>query len=369
MSAADLRIGTPIGRWVGIGPYYAMFPVDFAFKVVQEYSSPGQVVLDPFAGRASSIYAAAATGRRSLGIEINPVGWLYGQVKLHPAPKASVVHRLEDLVQAASGLHASDVAALPEFFRICFSPLVLRFLLAARACLRWRESVVDATIMAIILIYLHGKQGQALSNQMRQGKSMSPDYSVRWWRSRHLTPPEVDPHAFLLQRIEWRYAKGIPTLAPSSVVLGDSRLIMRELAAKVAAGEQRPFDLLFTSPPYHEVTNYHYDQWLRLWMLGGPARPVRLDGEDQKKFESRAAYRGLLMEVFGACSQVMSSDAKVYVRTDARPFTLQTTLEVLRNAFPSKALETVPQPYQRSTQTALFGDKAEKPGEIDIILW
>lgn len=368
MTAEDLRIGTPIGRWAGIGPYYAMFPVGFAFKVVQEYSSPGQAVLDPFAGRASSIYAAAATGRPSLGIEINPVGWLYGQVKLHPASKTSVVRRLEELMQAANELHANDVAGLPEFFHSCFSPRVLRFLLAARTSLIWRESATDATIMAIILIYLHGKQGQALSNQMRQGKSMSPDYSVRWWSSRHLAPPDVDPHAFFLQRIEWRYAKGTPTLEPSSMVLGDSRLVMHNLAAKVMAGIQRPFDLLFTSPPYHAITNYHYDQWLRLWMLGGPERPVRLEGEDQKKFESRELYRGLLVKVFGACSHVLSDSARIYVRTDARPFTLRTTLEVLREAFPSKALETVPQPYQRSTQTALFGDKGEKPGEVDIVL-
>ena len=50
---------TAVGRWMGLGPYYAMFPMKFAFDVVNEFSRPGAAVLDPFAGRASSVYAAA----------------------------------------------------------------------------------------------------------------------------------------------------------------------------------------------------------------------------------------------------------------------------------------------------------------------
>jgi hypothetical protein len=361
-------IGTPVGRWAGIGPYYAMFPVDFAFEVVQKYSTPGQGILDPFAGRASSVYAAAATNRRSLGIEINPVGWLYGKVKLHPAPKARVLSRVESLATIANTIDPAKLGSLPEFFRMCFAPRVLRYLLAARESLHWRRSVTDATVMAVLLVYLHGKEGQALSNQMRQGKSMSPDYSVRWWRERNLTPPDIAPQEFLRERVAWRYAKGLPELASSSVILGDSRVAARRVARGVTMGRETPFDLLFTSPPYYAITNYHYDQWLRLWMLGGSDRPVRLEGAYQKRFESRAAYRMLLEDVFGTCAKIMARDATVYVRTDARPFTFQTTLEVLCESFPHKTLETIPRPYRRNTQTALFGDKAQKPGEVDIIL-
>ena len=71
-----------IGRWAAVGPYYAMFPLEFAFDVVHKYSKPEQLVLDPFAGRASSVFAAATQERYGLGIEINPVGWVYGQTKL-----------------------------------------------------------------------------------------------------------------------------------------------------------------------------------------------------------------------------------------------------------------------------------------------
>lgn len=56
------------------------------------------------------------------------------------------------------------------------------------------------------------------------------------------------------------------------------------------------------------------------------------------------------------------------VRTDARQFTLNTTIDVLRLAFPNKQVRQLHQPFTSPTQTHLFGDKAEKPGEVDLLL-
>lgn len=345
-----------------------MFPVDFAYQVVQRYSEQGDGVLDPFAGRATGVFAAAATGRRAVGIEINPVGWLYGSVKLRPAAKRGVLARLEELGQLARGDWKDHLETLPEFFRWCYAYRVRRFLVAARHELRWRESRVDATVMALLLTYLHGKHGAALSNQMRDGKAMSPDYAVRWWRERELRPESLDPVTFMRQRIEWRYKKGIPNCAASEVRLGDCVHVLRRIQHDVKSGGRRPFRLLFTSPPYCGVTNYHYDQWLRLWMLGGQSTPRRMSGAWTRKFESRTDYARLIDLAFGACSEVMARNAIIYVRTDAREFTLDTTLASLRKHFPSHRVRTHYRPIGRRTQTALFGDRARKPGEVDIIL-
>ncbi|MDQ3521646.1 MAG: site-specific DNA-methyltransferase [Gemmatimonadota bacterium] len=317
-------------RWAGIGPYYAMFPTDFAFEVVRSYTEPGQAVLDPFAGRASSIYAAAALGRSGLGVEINPVGWLYGRVKLAPAAKDKVLARARELGTSADLPQQETADALPEFFRVCYAPRVLQYLLKARSHLRWKDDTVDATLMAVILVYLHGKEGGALSNQMRQGKSMAPDYSIRWWRERAKLPPDIDPVSFLESRLAWRYAKGIPALENSTVLSGDSTTALKAVAGEVRAGRRPRFDLLFTSPPYCRVTNYHYDQWLRLWMLGGPQHPTQEGrGPWERRFDSEVAYKQLLDTVFTACAEVMSEHAVVYVRTDARPLTHDATLVLL----------------------------------------
>ncbi|MFQ3674532.1 MAG: site-specific DNA-methyltransferase [Aggregatilineales bacterium] len=362
------RLSTPVGRWASIGPYYAMFPIPFAFEMVEKHCPTGGAVLDPFAGRGSSIYAAVTTGRYGCGIEINEVGWLYGKAKLAMASEEAVLRRNEEIGRQSCGIRISEVNELPEFFHYCYTPKVLRYLLAARKWLRWKDDAADTTLMAIILIYLHGTKEKSLSNQMRQGKAMAPDYSVKWWKERDLTPSDVEPVVFMRQRIRWRYAKGLPALHKGEIRFGDSLSELDVIKRDVEAGMMPKFDFLFTSPPYYNVTSYHYDQWLRLWMLGHSPRPSKTGGDWQDGFWSQAEYRELLKRVFTKCAQVMTPDAVVLVRTDARPFTSNVTIETLCAAFPDKKLTTTPRPLTKGSQTALFGDKSQKPGEIDLLL-
>jgi len=358
---------TAADRWAGIGPYYAMFPVAFADAVVSKFTQPGDVVLDPFAGRGTSIFSAAVQRRIGVGIELNPVGWVYTRTKLNPAGREAVEDRIFALgIHAERCRHAAD--ELPEFFRLCFAPRVRRFLLAARELLDWRGNRTDRTTMALLLVHLHGKRTDSLSNQMRQTKSMSPDYAIRWWRHHRMNPPAVDPVAFLTSKLAWRYAKGLPEVTRSHAYLGDSIAKLPELVASTRSGKFSRASLLFTSPPYFHLTNYHYDQWLRLWLLGGPPSAARIGGRHRGKFEDREVYRALLGRVFGTAAGMMKRDAVVYVRTDRREFTYQTTVEVLREAFPCKKLFRRLRPVQGPTQTQLFRNGISQPGEVDLVL-
>jgi DNA modification methylase len=360
-----------IGRWAAVGPYYAMFPLEFAFDVVNEYSKQGQLVLDPFAGRASSVYAAATQKRQGLGIEINPVGWVYAQAKLNPAPQQDVENRLKSLISISEEF-SQQPEELTDFFQMCYSEKVLNFLLTAREHLDWKKNQVDCTLMVFLLIYLHGKLGEGLSNQMRQAKAMWPSYSIQWWQNQKLTnPPEILIEEFLLKRIKWRYNKGTPKVTEhSKVELGDSTQILPNFVEAVNNNQQKQCSLLFTSPPYQGVTNYHVDQWLRLWLLGDPPKLKYDEKKHRGKFSSKEAYRELLDSVFKSVSKIMSENSTIYVRTSAREFTFKTTIEILRKYFPpSSWTETITsEPFVRKTQTHLFGDSREKPGEKDIIL-
>src|SRR6266571_5481824 len=355
-------------RWEGIGPYYAMFPTQFGDDVVARYTRPGDIVLDPFAGRGTAIFSAAHQGRQGVGVEINPVGWIYAKAKIQPASKEAVIARLRALNEM-KGAYAREAESLPLFFEICFARQVREFLAAARGNLDWMNSSVDRTTMALLLVYLHGKRGAALSNQMRQTKSMSPDYAIRWWRERDLTPPEVDPFAFMVKRLEWRYAKGLPKVIPSEVHLADSEVQLAVLRPEMAKRRKR-VRLLLTSPPYFALTNYHYDQWLRLWLLGRPPTALRVPDDQgvRGKFENRERYTQLLRGVFEDSARLMATSGIVYVRTGLGLFTHETTLQVLRSVFPRHRLTRVSRPYMRPTQTSLFGDAEKKVGEVDFIM-
>ena len=175
------------------------------------------------------------------------------------------------------------------------------------------------------------KDSQTKCDNLRQ---WAPNYSVRWWRERDLKPPEIEIEDFFLKRIQWRYAKGCPTIIrQSNVELGDSTKILPNIVEKVNSGTQQRCSLLFTSPPYQGVTNYHGDQWLRLWLLGHPPKPQYVEEKHKGKFVAKENYRELLGSVFKNVAQLMREDGTVYVRTSAREFTFSTTRQILRQYF------------------------------------
>ena len=361
---------TAAGRWAGVGPYYAMFPVAFADEVVRTYTRPGDLVLDPFAGRGTAIFSAAVHDRSAVGIEINPVGYVYAKAKLHAATQDEVEARLYSLGESAT-VTKEEALQLPHFFHRCFSARVRTFLAAARTELNWRYNRVDWTLMALLLVCLHGKMGSALSNQMRQTKSMSPQYAIRWWDKHNFHPPDIDPVAFIKKRLVWRYARGIPKTSCGRIYLANSIEKLAELHQEVTEGSLARTSLLFTSPPYYAVTNYHYDQWLRLWLLGGSPTPVSNGDGWRGKFESREGYRQLLTQVFARAAKLLKEDAFIYIRTDIREYTYRTTLAVLRQIFPDKCLKEIRRPLLKPSQTRLFGAKGtptKANGEVDLIL-
>jgi len=226
--------------------------------------------------------------------------------------------------------------------------------------------------MAFILIHLHGKRSDSLSNQMRQTKAMAPKYAIKWWTERRLKPPNVQPVDFLKKKFRWRYAMGIPKSKKSKAYLGDSTSVLARLKGKLTTHGLRRPSLLLTSPPYFGITNYHYDQWLRLWLLGGPPTDRRklnpYSGKNRGKFANRGAYSRLLTTVFQRASKLLKPDCFVYVRTDRREPTLAITKVAVTAAFPRHRIQRVNRPIEGETQTRLFGNGDPRTGEVDLVL-
>ena len=61
----------------------APFPVALAERLIRMFSFVGDTVLDPFTGTASTQIAAAACGRNSIGIEVDPTYFAAARDRLH----------------------------------------------------------------------------------------------------------------------------------------------------------------------------------------------------------------------------------------------------------------------------------------------
>jgi len=351
------KYSTAAGRWAGFGPYYAMFPVKFAMEVVESMSPKGGYVLDPFCGRGTAPFVAQATDRAAVGVDINPAAWVFAKSKTAPEKDTrKLKRRLFDVVRA---VRAKDKMAENEFQKWAWSADVLGFLNAARRILNWRENVTDRTLMAFVLSHVHAKLGDGLSNQMPKARALGPDYSVRWWQSRNMQPPLVQPGDYLRRRIDWRYLHGVVDNHPSA------EIILGAAEEEICDCGSNKFDLLFTSPPYLGVTKYRHDSWIRLWLLKeGPALPDwKADPASGKE-----AYKKMLNSVFAAAARLLKSHGVVWVRTDARRTTQVTTENALHLHWPGRKLYVRSDSANYRTQTSHFGDYSKKPGEVDYLI-
>lgn len=356
---ADLSYSTAAGRWARLGPYYAMFPISFVESILDLYTKPRQTVIDPFCGRGTVPFIAMVNGIRAIGCDVNPVAWLYAKTKTDPHPSLEEVKARISQLQEAAG--PDDGKAESEFQKMAFCPSVLAFIKIARRELAWRTSSLDRTVATLLIQHLHDKKGHGLSNQMRHSRALSPRYCIEWWcRNGYSAPPEIDPQKFLHKRADWRYAKGTPRPSGEktpTVTLGDSAAALPETYT--------PVDLVLTSPPYSNVTNYRADNWLRLWALGeGPSLP---DWNPEQKFANPEAYRRMLRECLTATKERTHPRTIWYIRSDVRLQTKKIITDVMGELLPDHRPYENPAPYPGSTQTALYGDHEPKPGEIDLL--
>jgi hypothetical protein len=199
---------------------------------------------------------------------------------------------------------------MDEFFTLCFHEKTLRELLFLKKRLDWRGNRTDCLIAAAALGCLHGESHRTelcFSNRMPRTISTKPGYSVRWWKQKGCLPPERDVFAILRACAEYRYGSALPALK-GRVVEGDVRR-----ASALLQSYRKKVKLVITSPPYLDITDYHEDQWLRLWFLGGPSRPVAGQGKDDRH-RRVDVYWQFLKEAWAGIVSLLADSAQIVVR-------------------------------------------------------
>jgi hypothetical protein len=297
-------------RFHSICPYFAMFPESFVRRNVLAWSRREEVILDPFSGRGTTVFESLLNGRRALGCDTNPVAVCLSKAKADPPALEEVLQRLAVLEQESHRFTSKAPEADDEFFTLCFHGETLRQLLFLKRELEWRTGRADCFIGALALGCLHGESHRTelcFSNRMPRTISTKPAYSVRWWRDKGCVPPERDVFSILRTCAEYRYQSPLPPLK-GRVVEGDVRR-----ADKLLRSYRGKVKLVITSPPYLDITDYHEDQWLRLWFLGGPTKPITGQCKDDRHRRVES-YWQFLREAWKGIAPLLQESAQVVVR-------------------------------------------------------
>ena len=286
-----------------------MFPVQFVEEQLLSYTAPGDMVFDPFCGRGTTVLEGLLHDRETAGSDVNPVAVCIASAKAKAPKLTEVLKRIDDLEGIYGPERETDHVPTP-FFEHCYETRTLAEILFLRKTLAWRSSTMDCFIAAMMLGLLHGESHRSdfyLSNRMPRTISTKPAYSIRWWAEQRLQPPRRKVFDTLRKAALFRYRKP-PAIKKGIVRQADARMVGNEFPEL-----KRKVDLVVTSPPYLDTTDYAEDQWLRLWFLGGEPRPELRKNRDDRHTRPHE-YWEFLDSAWRGLAPLMANQATVVIR-------------------------------------------------------
>jgi hypothetical protein len=290
-------------------PYFTMFPLDFPERILARETRRKAVVMDPFCGRGTSLFAGRLRGFRAFGFDSNPTATAIAESKLVNVTASDITGLVHTMLAAEE-----QSAPRGEFWRRGYHPQTLRELAKVRrALLRDARSDDAKALRVLILGALHGpiRKGAPayFSNQMPRTFAPKPGYAVRFWRAQSLRPPRVCVRELIGRRAERFFGERLPR-GRGRVTLGDSR------DPRVVSGGMtgRKADWIITSPPYYGLNTYIADHWLRLWFLGGDPEPHYASSTRQVSHHSPREFASNLRDVWLNAEAVSAAGARLIVR-------------------------------------------------------
>lgn len=289
-----------------------MFPLEYPLRVLKKHKKQRPVVMDPFCGRGTTLFAARALGLAAKGLDASPVAVAIAKAKLCSVDVEAVLQLAEMFIQRIT---PRDIPT-SEFFKNAFDSQVLANICAIRqALLESKNETAETTMLrAAMLGCLHGPRSKSLeaqsyfSNQMPRTFASKPDYSVRYWKKNQMTPPKINVITVLQRKLSRiKVAEPPDGVSFNSVWLADSRL---QSSVNNAA---RDFSVVVTSPPYYGMRTYVEDQWLRNWFLGGPDH-VLYGNEMQLEHAGKDVFAKSLGAVWQNMANTNTDELDMYIR-------------------------------------------------------
>jgi len=106
-------------QWThGYHRYPAKFPPDLVKKLIEKYTQENDLVADLFAGCGTTLVEAKVHGRKSIGVDINPVAELITKAKINPIEPNKLEKRFSLMVEGFGAFRMKDYADIAVHERI-----------------------------------------------------------------------------------------------------------------------------------------------------------------------------------------------------------------------------------------------------------
>ncbi|MER8798280.1 DNA methyltransferase [Mesorhizobium sp. M0984] len=250
-------------------PYPAKFIPQIPAHLIAALSAPGDVIFDPFGGSGTTAVESVRLGRRAVSIDANPLSALIGRVKtgfMTASVKADLEQLLATVLSYLStpeikkatwrkgiiSKHGGYIPPIPNiekwFHENSIAELaLLRFLIDETTSGLARDAALVALSRIILRVSFQESETRYVSEPREIAAGLSLNGYVESLRTitRRLENAAPD-----LQRADARF------------IVGDSRT---SISPHLGDGS---VNLIVTSPPYPNATDYHLYHRFRLFWLG-----------------------------------------------------------------------------------------------------
>ena len=239
--------------------YRACFKPQLPRFFITRLTKPGDVVLDPFMGRGTTLLEAALNGRHTVGNDVNPLSRMLLEARLDPPSMPDVDARL-------NSLSLDEPIALPDGFDAFFHERTLNQICRLREYLRVRHrsdstDSVDRWIRMVALNRLTGHSTGFFSVYTLPPNQATSIERQRINNQRRNQRPEYRDVLELIRRKGYSLLRDIQDRAPS----GRSYGFFQQPVGTPFAYAGPPVSLAVTSPPFLDIVNYKADNWMRCW--------------------------------------------------------------------------------------------------------
>ena len=271
-----------------IHPYPCKFIPQIPNTLIQELSSIGDTVIDPFAGSGTTLVEALRLGRDAVGIDANPLSELICRVKTTKIEKEDaepLVELANDLASRGQSLSSNQLLLfgntdfgkdtigdieVKRWIRDWFDPHVIDELaIIKKRCLRLENKKIrELALLAMSSIIVTVSRQDSDTRYVRKEKKIGPGETYRRFSS------ALDEAV----RKQLELSSEISGNVTATVISGN---ILDDI-------ESPPFDLLVCSPPYPNAFSYHlYHRSRMLWLDMDPVTFKKEEIGSHRKYSTK----------------------------------------------------------------------------------
>lgn len=245
--------------------YRACFKSQLPLFFIRKLTNINSVIFDPFMGRGTTVVEGVLNGRRSIGMDVNPLSEILTFPRINIPQIKNVFDRI-DSIELQQNLRAE--IDLSMFYH----PATESELVSLKNYLSYRkeeeqEDNVDKWIRMVATNRLSGHSAGFFSvYTLPPNQATTPEEQIRINEKRQQKPEYRDIKKLIKKKTlsllkdfnEESINKINSVGSKSELLVEDSRFASRYLGNELV-------DLTVTSPPFLNIVQYSKDNWLRCW--------------------------------------------------------------------------------------------------------